>query len=87
MLELRRSGLRGGNFPFSDEFEGFRWRLLEGELTCGESGRTVEEAALSESCFSECDSAVSFLVVDGGKGAVSSTTLFGGECDIAIGQL
>jgi hypothetical protein len=61
-----------------------RWSGLEGDLTCGEEGSAVEEAALIESLFSEGDNAVSLLFVDGGNGAGSLTTLFDIVFDIAV---
>ena len=82
-LGLRWRGLRGATFPLGDEVELFRWSVLEGEPTCGEAGRAVEEAALIERRFSECDNAVS-LFVDGGNGAVSLTALFEVDCDIVV---
>jgi hypothetical protein len=87
-LGLRRRGLRCAALPFGDDGRVFRCPrfLVEGEEGCGDGGRTVEEAVLIERRFSACESEVSFLFIEGGKGAGEGdpfTPFFRGESAIA----
>lgn len=60
--ELRRRGLRGGACRFGEELELCPRR--DGDTTCGEGGRAVNEAVEIVNCCSESDR----LFADGGSG-------------------